>query len=1067
MSAYLSSGQESLLLNINAPVDYDGELRDDVFGAKVWYSTTDSDFDPSNNEGTLAYDGNSLNITIPDLTAGTTYYVKYAIISDIDPDVYTISATLTGVPIATKQVATAVLYQWSPTEPSSPTGTSTFTWATGSSSNYTGANGWELAIPSNPGTQNVQLWQASKQVVAYPADVTTTVSWSSDYTVRSISSNGGDGTSAKLIRLVATGNAFTYDTAGVASPASQTLSFTAILEGMSGTATFTAQRYDSSNVLIDTITLGSTGNTRTLTDTQFGTAAYCIITATLSDQSDTQRVVRLSNGAAGSNGRRTAVLDLYKWSATEPTTNFPSGTSTYTWASASFTSPATLNDWTAVPGTPVTGQTLWIARQVYTDTSTSAQSTVTWSVSTALSLTSAGTNGTKGDTGANAVSGLLTNESAVVAASSDGTVTSLTNAGGTFKVWDGTTDKTGNAAVTYSVVADSATGITISIAATGIYTITGMSADTGSAVLRAVYNGVTIDKVYTIAKSRAGATGGTGAAGLQSAKPTVYRWDTSTPTGPSGTATYTWATGAFGDAPADWSLTPDDGSLGQTLYAAGVTVTDTANNATTAFNWTNASISIAAYKGTNGNPGSNGTRTAVLTLYQWAASEPTLFPSGTSTYTWATGAYGLPATPNDWTLAPGTPAAGQKLYTVTQIYSDANTSATSTVTWSASTTNILSAAGTNGARYAFPKLYRWATATPSSVPNGNWTYTWAGGSIAVATGKSNGWSSTVPAPIAGYTLYQLQTTLAETTDQPQTTFAWTGVTYAITPLSYAGNQGASSRTCYSRIANNPAPTSGSITSTGDVVPTQAQSLTTWGLDVAWATSDPDTSSTNTLYQSDGIYNPATNQTVWTTPYIASLKVGSLSAVSTNTGSLTVTGKFQADTAEVSGTTMTGEGGVINEDGSFAFGNATTNISFNGTQLTLNGNVVNTANIPDNAITKLAYADGSVITSQNGVPKYSYAEVTIAIEAAAAGKPILIIGSANQTGSQYSTWGNCILYKNGTALTGYQNVYMYNGAAFYYLDTPAEGTHTYKMEVNTVPNQGYSGRAVIRILQGKR
>jgi hypothetical protein len=79
-----------------------------------------------------------------------------------------------------------------------------------------------------------------------------------------------------------------------------------------------------------------------------------------------------------------------------------------------------------------------------------------------------------------------------------------------------------------------------------------------------------------------------------------------------------------------------------------------------------------------------------------------------------------------------------------------------------------------------------------------------------------------------------------------------------------------------------------------------------------------------------------------------LDVNQLSAVSANTGNLTVTGTFQANTAAVSGTTMTGSGGVLYANGDFAYGNSTTNISFNGTQMTLNGNVVTTNNINFNA-----------------------------------------------------------------------------------------------------------------------
>lgn len=804
MSASLSAGQSSLLLNINAPVDTDGELRDDVLGAKVWYSTTSINFNPALNEGTLVYEGNSLNITIPELTAGTTYYVKYAIISDIDPDVYTISSALSGTPIETTQAATVSLYQWSPTQPNNPTGTSTFTWATATNSNYTGTNGWEIAIPSNPGTSGLQLWQASKQVTAYPTDATSNVDWSTGYAVTSISRNGGDGVSPGILRLVASGNAFTYDSTGTAAPASQTLTLTAILENLSGIATFTATRYNTSNTEIDTITLGGTDNTRTITHTQFGNAAYCVITATLSGKSDTQRLVRLANGGKGDPG----------------------------------------------------------------------------------------------DPGVSAITGLLTNESAVVAAGSDGTVASFGNAGGTFKIWDGITDKTNTGSVTYSVVPGSETGVSVSILNTGIYSVNSMSSDTGTATFRAVYGGVTIDKTYSIAKSR---QGNNGTNGLQSAKPTVYQWALSLPAAPSGTASYIWASGSFGTAPIGWTLAPGEGSAGQTLYAAGVAISDSAANTTTSFNWTNSSITVAGYRGTNGTNGNNGTRTAVLELYQWASSAPTLYPSGTSTYTWATGQFTSPATLNNWTQLPGTPTVGQTLYGCSVTFSDSLTTATSTVTWNTSSNYVLGKAGTNGnngTRTAILDMYKWSATQPTtSWPTGTSTYTWATATF-TAPATANSWTLTPGTPVAGQTLWIIRQIYTDSLTDATSAVTWATTGQVARALAAAGtngnngdpgSQGASARMCYSRIANNPSPTSGSITVTGDGRPTQAQSLATWGLDVAWSATDPSPTSTNTLYQSDGLFNPATGNTVWTTPYISSLKVGSLSAITTNTGALTVSG----------------------------------------------------------------------------------------------------------------------------------------------------------------------------------
>lgn len=60
------------------------------------------------------------------------------------------------------------------------------------------------------------------------------------------------------------------------------------------------------------------------------------------------------------------------------------------------------------------------------------------------------------------------------------------------------------------------------------------------------------------------------------------------------------------------------------------------------------------------------------------------------------------------------------------------------------------------------------------------------------------------------------------------------------------------------------------------------------------------------------------------------------------------------TPAVSGTTMAGTGGIVNTDGSFAFGNSSNNISFSGGTLTINGSVVVTDNLKSNTTFNLYY-----------------------------------------------------------------------------------------------------------------
>ena len=71
------------------------------------------------------------------------------------------------------------------------------------------------------------------------------------------------------------------------------------------------------------------------------------------------------------------------------------------------------------------------------------------------------------------------------------------------------------------------------------------------------------------------------------------------------------------------------------------------------------------------------------------------------------------------------------------------------------------------------------------------------------------------------------------------------------------------------------------------------------------------------------------------------------------------------TPAISGTTMTGNGAIINNTGTFALGNSTTNITFNGTTLSLNGQVVNNSNIAPNTITVDKITSGATAANQNG------------------------------------------------------------------------------------------------------
>lgn len=114
--------------------------------------------------------------------------------------------------------------------------------------------------------------------------------------------DGAAGVTASLLTLASTGQAITFNGLGVATPASQIITFTANLQNLTGTATFTCAKFNAAGTSLGTVTLGGSGNTRTLTDAQFATSAYAITTASLGGFSDTITVVRLADGAGGVNG---------------------------------------------------------------------------------------------------------------------------------------------------------------------------------------------------------------------------------------------------------------------------------------------------------------------------------------------------------------------------------------------------------------------------------------------------------------------------------------------------------------------------------------------------------------------------------------------------------------------------------------------------------------------------------------------------------------------------------------------------------------------------------------------
>jgi len=285
--------------------------------------------------------------------------------------------------------------------------------------------------------------------------------------------------------------------------------------------------------------------------------------------------------------------------------------------------------------------------------------------------------------------------------------------------------------------------------------------------------------------------------------------------------------------------------------------------------------------------GDTGQKTVTVALYQWSTTTPAN-PTGTSTYTWATAANTGYTGGNGWsTTIPANPEVPLiLLWTASKELVVAGSTTTTTVDW---TTGVsVASVGQNGAagvQAAQPTVFKWDISVPVG-PTGTSTYTWA---TATFTPTPSTWSLTPPAsPSPGYTLWGATVSLVASATQNTSSINWTTAT--VSARGYAGDTGttgttgASARICYSKttlasLASSPS----TITTSGS---TSFPPSGSWGADTVWQATPPAIVAGESVYQSDGIYSPTTNQTVWNVPYLSALKVGQLSAITANLGQVT-------------------------------------------------------------------------------------------------------------------------------------------------------------------------------------
>ncbi|WP_024296638.1 beta strand repeat-containing protein [Methylomicrobium lacus] len=190
----------------------------------------------------------------------------------------------------------------------------------------------------------------------------------------------------------------------------------------------------------------------------------------------------------------------------------------------------------------------------------------------------------------------------------------------------------------------------------------------------------------------------------------------------------------------------------------------------------------------------------------------------------------------------------------------------------------------------------------------------------------------------------------------------TGATGATGPAGVNGSSGAtgtpgdSSRTCYTKTTlTSLASTPTTITTSGS---TSFPAINSWGTGTSWQGTPPAIAAGELLFQSDGVYSAATGNTVWNVPYLSSLKVGSLSAITTETGTLSIGAGGYLKSGQTAFDTGTGfwlGGGTTPK---MSMGNSTEGFTWNGSTFTVRGDVIATGNINAGAVTAPESVTGS-------------------------------------------------------------------------------------------------------------
>lgn len=636
------------------------------------------------------------------------------------------------------------IFQRSATQPATPTGDNPV--------------GWFDAPPVADGNP---LWASTGTKTAAGVLVGA---WSAPVKIEG--DPGATGAAAQTLMLTSTGFAFVAEDAAATTVAGPDISFTANLQNLAGTVTFTVTAYDASNVSLGLITLGGTGNAnRTMTAAQFtnsGTWAtkYVKVEASLSGLSDTMTVYR-------------------------------------------------------------------------------------------------------GDNGSDAVQAVLTNEAHTLATASDGTVT-YTGSGTDIRVFEGVTEldydgigtANGKWTATRSVTSGTVStpgAISESVLKAVVADHAGMSTD--QAQITYTISGktstgasFTVTKIQSLAKSKAGASA------------------------PSLMLTATGFAFVFADQAATAALNPDQIDFTAVLQNTSGSVT-----------W--------AATGYDVNDSSTGAVTLTAQTATTARLTKTNFVDGLGTsvrYVKVTATLG--SLTDTMTIYRGDNGASAIQAVLSNEAHTLPADASGTVTsYAGSGTTVRTFEGTAELTYdgvgAGDGTWR-ISHVNTSINRGTLTDSGAYATIGDHSAMTADQAS-ITYTIQGKSLQGNNFTIEKTQSFAKSKAGATGSTG---PSGPAGDQGVNARRAYAlfTISGFTAVTwdaGATLTVAGDALP-GAATVSSPNAATAWTSTTQTPAAGQAMYQADGLYNPSTNQTTWNSPYLSNFRVGSLSAISADLGTIT-------------------------------------------------------------------------------------------------------------------------------------------------------------------------------------